>query len=152
MPLPNLPPRNPNNSNPNCQNPNYHHNNPTQRISPTRMGILVQNSPNYELIHYISRRSVVGGVFCVRFTPPIHLVRQIVEVQWDTRGPIHITRTGCYFIFECMHHRDWEVLLLQNTTVMDGKLIIFRPTSEYQVPSNISFNMARIWVRMHYLP
>lgn len=149
------------NQNPNPSNhflnpnpPNYYPDNPNpnQRVFLNRIGILVQNPPNYDFLLSISCRPMAVGVFNDMASPAVILVRQIVEIQWETRGPIHITRTRCYCIFEYTHHRDREALLLQITVIMDGKIINFRPTSEYQVPSNIHFNMALLCVRVHDLP
>ena len=116
------------------------------------MGILIHYPPNHEYIPYINWNHLAVGVFCDMAPPPTQEVRALVEANWETQGPIHITRTGEYYIFECMHHRDREAVLLRHTVIMEGKIFTFRATSELQVPGNISFNMARLWVRVHDLP
>lgn len=53
-------------------------------------------------------------------------------------------RTGPYFIFECQNLLDRDVLVHTHTTVMDGKPITFRASSDNQIPTSLRFNMASI--------
>lgn len=84
--------------------------------------------------------------------PTSSFVYNIVNNHWESREPIRVLRTGPYFIFECQNLLDKDAFLHTHTTIMDGKPITFRDSSESQIPSSLSFNMASLWIRVHDLP
>ncbi|KAL2901350.1 hypothetical protein RDABS01_026432, partial [Bienertia sinuspersici] len=94
----------------------------------------------------------VVGVFQDHLPPTVPLVQTLVNSQWQKRNPIRVSKTGIYYIFECMHPRDKEALLRIHTTVLDGKVITFRDCDWYTVPSHLNFSTMRFWVRISGLP
>ena len=116
------------------------------------MGILIQPPPNQSSIPYVRWSHSVVGVFFDTSPPTSSFVFNIVNNHWETREPIRVLRTGPYFIFECTNLLDREALLQVHITIIDGKPITFRATSDNQIPSSLRFNMASIWIRVQDLP
>ena len=134
-------------------NPNSHSPTPNpHRLHLNRKDILVHQPPHQFHLPHVNWDLAVVGVFHDMAPPPISLVFSIINSHWTTRAHIHIFRTGPYYIFECQSPRDREAILLLHTTIIDGKPITFRASSETQIPTSINFDTAQIWVRIHDLP
>lgn len=112
------------------------------------MGIILDR-PVDELLHSsFNWDSSVIGRFYGGSTPSTLTLQQLVDSQWHKRGPITVHKLGVYYIFFCDHFRDVEALLEQHTAIMDGRKITFRRGHQDIVPRDISFNIARLWVRV----
>uniref|UniRef100_A0A803MKD0 CCHC-type domain-containing protein n=1 Tax=Chenopodium quinoa TaxID=63459 RepID=A0A803MKD0_CHEQI len=109
---------------------------------------------NQPLGNYISNidwnKAVVGRFF--RPIPPCRaLVQQMVDSQWLSRGNIIVHRTGCYYVFACSNLADVEALLEQHNFVLDGRVCNVRRCNRYTVPTNVNFDMTRLWIRVYGL-
>lgn len=141
--------------NPNRSQSSRPHHRPSQPVYHPltfhRMGILIHHPPTHMLTNIRWSHAVVGTFF--DHSPPnSSYVGNIINNHWETRDPILVLRTGPYFILECSNLSARDAILSLSTTIIDGKIITFRPTSGQQIPSSINFNMARIWVRIQELP
>ena len=117
-----------------------------------RSGILIHPPPHHSPLPYVKWSHAVVGVFFDNSPPTSSFVYNIVNNHWESREPIRVLRTGPYFIFECQNLLDKDALLHTHTTIIDGKPITFRASSDSEIPSSLRFHMASLWVRVQDLP
>lgn len=116
------------------------------------MGILIDPPDEHLLGPAINWDSSVIGMFIGPNPPLLSVVQNILDTHWVKRGPIRVRKIWQYFAFLCSSNGDAEALLQVHTTVMDGRIITFRPGFRDLVLSNLNFNRIKLWVRVHGMP
>ncbi|KNA14740.1 hypothetical protein SOVF_104690 [Spinacia oleracea] len=118
-----------------------------------RMGVLVDPAGALFFLEDIDwDNSVVGKFYGSYNCPSQSLVQQIGDSQWLKRGNITVRRIGCFFIFLCSHSQDVVALLEQHTTVLHGRIIIFRKGGIGLVLGELDFDQGCLWIRVTRLP
>lgn len=112
------------------------------------MGVLVDPPAVHRLGTPINWESSVIGAFYGPNPPPLHVIQMLVDSRWTKRGPIVVKKIGHFFAFLCSNQGDVSALLEQNTTVMDGRIIVFRRGYDELILRKLNFRMAKIWVRI----